>query len=132
MNYFTYGGMPRLLSFHTHEEKSKYLKELFSKTYSSDVVERNQISNDIDVLDDLLNIVSSSIGSLTNPNKLSNTYRSIKHVSIGNHTISKYLDYLMRLMNIKGMIFSLLAYISMPCLKIFMLLRMATAAWEEP
>lgn len=93
MNYFTYGGMPRLLSFHTHEEKSKYLKELFSKTYISDVVERNQISNDIDVLDDLLNIVSSSVGSLTNPNKLSNTFRSVKHVSIGNHTISKYLDY---------------------------------------
>lgn len=73
--------------------KSKYLKELFSKTYISDVVERNQISNDIDVLDDLLNIVSSSVGSLTNPNKLSNTFRSVKHVSIGNHTISKYLDY---------------------------------------
>jgi predicted AAA+ superfamily ATPase len=93
--YFTYGGMPRLLSFDKHEEKSKYLKDLFSKTYISDVIERNNISNSKDILEDLLNIISSSVGSLTNPTKLSNTFKSVKQIAISNITISNYLDYFM-------------------------------------
>lgn len=91
--YFTYGGMPSLLQKKTHEEKSKYLKDLFSKTYITDVIERNKIAGDQMVLEDLLNIVSSSVGSLTNPTKLSNTFRSVKQLSITPATISKYLDY---------------------------------------
>jgi predicted AAA+ superfamily ATPase len=91
--YYTYGGMPLVLSRKTHEEKSKYLKDLFTKTYISDVIEHNKINNEKDVLEDLLNIISSSIGSLTNPAKLSNTFRSVKKVSIVPATISKYLDY---------------------------------------
>ncbi len=63
--YFTYGGMPFVLSKKGHEEKSKYLKGLFTKTYITDVIERNKIKNDADILEDLLNILSSSIGSLT-------------------------------------------------------------------
>lgn len=91
--YYTYGGMPLVLSKKTHEEKSKYLKDLFTKTYLSDVLEHNHISNEELVLEDLLNIVSSSVGSLTNPTKLSNTFRSVKQMSIGPATIAKYLDY---------------------------------------
>ncbi len=91
--YFTYGGMPLVMSMKTHEDKSKYLRDLFSKTYMSDVLEHNSISNDQAVLEDLLNIVSSSIGSLTNPSKLSRTFQSVKNVSIKPTTIAKYLDF---------------------------------------
>jgi predicted AAA+ superfamily ATPase len=91
--YFTYGGMPLVLSRKTHEEKSKYLNDLFTKTYLSDVIERNRIANDEAILEDLLNIVSSSVGSLTNPTKLANTFQSLKQISIASNTISKYLDY---------------------------------------
>ena len=85
--------MPFVLSLKTHEERSKYLKDLFSKTYISDVLEHNKIENNQDVLEELLNIVSSAIGSLTNPNKLCNTFRSMRQVRVAPATISKYLDY---------------------------------------
>ena len=92
-DYYTYGGMPRVLSMDTHEEKSKYLRDLFTKTYIKDVVERNSILNGTEVLEDLLNIISSSVGSLTNPSKLSNTFSTEKHLSIAPATIDKYLNY---------------------------------------
>lgn len=91
--YYTYGGMPLVLSQKTHEEKSKYLKGLFAKTYITDVLEHNSILNEQAVLEDLLNIVSSSVGSLTNPTKLSNTFQSVKQISVNPSTIGKYLDY---------------------------------------
>ena len=91
--YYTYGGMPLILSKKTHEEKSKYLKDLFAKTYLSDVLEHNRIKNDQMILEDLLNIVSSAVGSLTNPTKLANTFQSVKQIPINANTISKYLDY---------------------------------------
>lgn len=91
--YYTYGGMPLVLSKKTHEEKSKYLKDLFTKTYLSDVLEHNHILNEQIVLEDLLNIVSSAVGSLTNPAKLANTFQSVKQISISPNTIGKYLDY---------------------------------------
>lgn len=91
--YYTYGGMPLILAKKTREEKSKYLKDLFAKTYISDVLEHNKILNEQAVLEDLLNIVSSSVGSLTNPTKLSNTFQSVKHISVSANTIGKYLDY---------------------------------------
>ncbi len=91
--YFTYGGMPVVLLRKTHEEKSKYLKDLFSKTYITDVIERHTILKDKEVLEELLNIISSSIGSLTNPTKLSNTFGSVKSLKISSETISTYLDY---------------------------------------
>lgn len=91
--YYTYGGMPLVLSKKTHEEKSKYLKDLFAKTYISDVLEHNKILNEGTVLEDLLNIVSSSVGSLTNPTKLSNTFKSVKQISVSSVTIGRYLDY---------------------------------------
>jgi len=85
--------MPVVLSRKTHEDKSKYLKDLFTKTYISDVVERHTILKDKEVLEELLNIVSSSIGSLTNPTRLSNTFKSVKKIKITSETISTYLDY---------------------------------------
>ena len=91
--YFTYGGMPFVMSKKTHEEKSNYLKGLFKKTYITDVIERNNIKNDAEILEDLLNILSSSVGSLTNPKKLSNTFQSVKNIKIHSATISKYIDY---------------------------------------
>lgn len=91
--YYTYGGMPLILSKRTHEEKSKYLKDLFAKTYITDVLEHNRVLNEQTVLEDLLNIVSSAVGSLTNPRKISNTFQSVKQMSITPNTLSKYLDF---------------------------------------
>ncbi len=92
-DYCTYGGMPVTLTLSSHEEKSQYLKDLFTGTYLKDVVERHEIQNDTGILEDLLNIVASAIGSLTNPSKLSNTFESEKHVKISSATIDKYLGY---------------------------------------
>lgn len=91
--YFVYGGMPFLLSLTTHQEKSKYLKNLFSQTYISDVIERWKLRGNKEVLEDILNILSSNIGSLTNPSKLSNTFKSEKKLEISPSTISLYIDY---------------------------------------
>lgn len=91
--YYTYGGMPVTLTLPTHEEKSRYLRDLFIRTYLKDVVERHSIQNETEVLEDLLNIVASAVGSLTNPTKLSNTFNSEKHLKIGSATIDRYLGY---------------------------------------
>lgn len=92
-DYYTYGGMPYTLSLVSHEQKSQYLRDLFTRTYLKDVVERHSIQNDTEVLEDLLNIVASTIGSLTNPTKLSNTFASEKKLKISSATIEKYLSY---------------------------------------
>lgn len=90
--YIVYGGMPYVLSLNSSEEKIEYLKNLFKETYIKDILERNDIKNNEDVIEELLNVISSSIGSLTNPLKLSNTFKSIKNVSISSNTINKYLN----------------------------------------
>ncbi len=90
--FMNYGGMPLVLQKKSHEEKAKYLKDLFSLTYMKDVVERNKLKADIEVLDELLNFVASAVGSLTNPSRLANTFQSVKHINIKNSSISKYLD----------------------------------------
>lgn len=91
--FVTYGGLPRIVSLKSDQSKSQYLQELIRKTYLTDVIERNHIQKDISVLDDLLNIVASSIGSLTNPKKLENTFASVKQKKIDDATISVYLSY---------------------------------------
>ena len=91
--YYTYGGMPVVLSKKNHDDKSKYLKDLFAKTYITDVIERHRILNNKEILEELLNIISSSIGSLTNPTKLSKTFKSVKNLNISSVTINTYLDY---------------------------------------
>ena len=93
VDYYTYGGMPIVSSLPSHEEKSQYLRNLFKRTYIKDVVERYNIQNDTAVLEDLLNITASAVGSLTNPTKLSKTFLSEKLIKISSATIDKYLDY---------------------------------------
>ena len=92
-DYYTYGGMPFVTSLETHEEKSRYLKDLFDRTYIKDVLERHEIKNDAAVLSILLDILASRIGSLTNPTKLSNTFKSERQIAIGSETIEKYIGY---------------------------------------
>lgn len=91
--YMTYGGLPRILSFGTDEQKSKYLTDLFKETYLKDLIEHNHIVNTTE-LEDLVNILASSVGSLTNPSKLEHTFRSVLKSEITSKTIKKYLDYL--------------------------------------
>lgn len=91
--YYTYGGMPLAVTKKTPEEKSKYLKDLFTGTYLKDVLERHTITNSTSDLEELLNIISSSIGSLTNPLNLSNTFKTVKKRNLAPETISTYLDY---------------------------------------
>lgn len=91
--YFLYGGLPIMLSLETDEEKSEYLKQLFDEVYINDIIERHKINN-VDGLNELINILSSSIGSLTNPSKLEDTFRSEKKVNLSDKTISTYIDYL--------------------------------------
>lgn len=91
--YVMYGGMPYIMSLESHEEKVSYLQGLFDKVYIADVLERRKLINDKAVLEDLLDLISSSVGSLTNPTKLANTFKSVKHISISSKTISRYLDY---------------------------------------
>ena len=92
-DYVVFGGMPYILSLDTFEEKSTYLKNLFEETYIKDIIERNKIQNSSDILDILLDFVSSAIGSLTNPLKLSNRFLSENKINISHNTISKYLSY---------------------------------------
>ena len=92
-DYYTYGGMPLATSLESHEEKSRYLKDLFERTYIKDVLERHEIKNDTEVLDILLDVLASGIGSLTNPSKLANTFKSERQIGIGSETIEKYIGY---------------------------------------
>ena len=92
-DYYTYGGMPLAISLESHEEKSRYLKDLFDRTYIKDVLERHEIKNDTEVLNILLDVLASGIGSLTNPSKLANTFKSERQIGIGSETIEKYIGY---------------------------------------
>lgn len=89
--YMVYGGIPLVLSQKTHEQKSAFLKSLFNEVYITDILGRNRIRNK-EELGELLDIVSSAVGSLTNSNKLAQTFKSIKNKSINKSTIKKYLD----------------------------------------
>ena len=92
--YVTYGGMPQILDNISEEQKSNYLNTLFNLTYIRDIVERNKIEKD-DILEALLNMLSSSVGSLTNPQKLYNTFISNGITRISKNTIISYLNYLL-------------------------------------
>lgn len=88
--YVTYGGMPLILSKKNDEEKSQYLKELFEQTYIKDIVERNNIQR-IDILDSLINMLASSVGSLTNPQKIFDTFKSKGEKELSLNTINSYI-----------------------------------------
>jgi hypothetical protein len=77
-----------------YEQKATYLNNLFNETYLVDIINRNHIRNEAE-LEELLNILSSNIGSLTNPRKLANTFKSVKGLSLTEPTIKTYLDYLL-------------------------------------
>lgn len=91
--YFTYGGLPVVAKLKNHEEKSKYLKDLFENTYIKDILERHDVRNEDEVLSTLLNILSSSVGSLTNPTNIANTFLTIEKLKISPNSITKYMEY---------------------------------------
>lgn len=91
--YQIYGGLPLIFKFDTEAEKKKFLKTIFQETYLSDIIARHKIRNRIE-LEELLNILSSNIGSLTNPQKISDTFKSIKKKTISSNTLKKYMEYL--------------------------------------
>lgn len=91
--YMLYGGLPQILSYTTEEQKVRFLKTLFDETYIKDIKERYDIRKDDD-LEELINIMASGIGALTNPNKLANTFRSEKKSAISYDTVKDYIDYL--------------------------------------
>lgn len=92
-NYLTFGGLPKIVDFQDDREKREYLHNLFETTYLKDIKERYTIKNDPE-LDELIDIMASSIGGLTNPTKLSNTFKSTKNASISAQTIQTYLEIL--------------------------------------
>ena len=91
--YYTFGGMPGLLNHHTPEQKVAYLQRLWNKTYLDDVVERNHVKNR-EALSDLADALCSSVGSLTNPNRISNILQSIQKAKINSETVGNYIAYL--------------------------------------
>ena len=91
--YLTFGGLPKIATMRGNEEKMKYLQTLFNKTYITDILERYKIKNE-EELEELINILASSIGGLINPNKLVKTFKSVKNVSISPNTLSFYLEIL--------------------------------------
>jgi len=91
--YLTFGGMPLVLSRKTDLEKMDYLKDLFNQTYFTDIVDRNQIKR-LDVLDAMVNLLASSVGSLTNPQKIHDTFKSKGTKELSINTINSYLSYL--------------------------------------
>ena len=91
--YLRYGGLPPVVLQPTDEEREKLLHSLINETYLIDILNRNRIKNDAE-LAELFQILASSIGALTNPQKLSNTFKSVKKVSISTTTLKNYIDYL--------------------------------------
>ncbi len=91
--YMLYGGLPKVATLPNAEKKMDYLRTIFAKTYITDIKERYKIKNDDD-LDELIDIIASGIGGLTNPSKLERTFHSVKHSDISHTTIKSYLDML--------------------------------------
>ncbi len=92
-DYYTYGGLPHVLTLGTSNKKIEYLKNLYSTVYVNDIVERYKLRGEAE-LRELIQVLASAIGSPTNPNKLANTFKSIKNVSLSNKTIDNYLTYI--------------------------------------
>lgn len=92
-DYYTYGGMPNVLTYASSVGKEDYLRGLFSTTYTKDIVDRNRLRNETG-LDELLDVVASGIGSFMNPTKLENTFRTKSNVKLSRHTIDQYIGHL--------------------------------------
>lgn len=91
--YVLYGGLPLILSKKTDEEKAKYLKDLFEQTYIKDIIERNNIGR-IDIIDSIINMLASAIGSLTNPQKIFDTFKSNGEKELSLNTVNSYIKYI--------------------------------------
>lgn len=91
--YMLYGGLPLIPGFQNAQQKADFLKSLFAETYLKDIIGRNKVRNRSE-LTELVNILAADIGSLTNPGKLSDTFRSVKKNTLSRNTIQKYIDYL--------------------------------------
>ena len=91
--YYTYGGLPGLRNHASAEQKVNYLQRLWKKTYLADVIERHKLRNE-DLLENLADVLCSSVGSLNNPTKLANTIQSVKQMKADRSTIDSYLSYL--------------------------------------
>ena len=92
-SYYTYGGLPYLASLNDNARKAEYLSSLNQTLYLKDIVERNKIANE-DEFSELMNVMASLIGSPCNPNKIANTFKSVKKVSLAPQTIAKYLSFM--------------------------------------
>lgn len=92
-DYMIYGGLPAVALMKTSEQKSSYLKTQLQNVYLKDLVERNNLNSDENI-GELLDIIASSISSLTNPTKLANTFKSIKNTSLSALTIDRYITYM--------------------------------------
>lgn len=93
LEYMQYGGLPKVVTTNDESEKKEYLQSLFVQTYLRDIKERYSIQLDHD-LEELIDVIASGIGTLTNPHKIQNTFRSVKQSSITQDTVKNYLDYM--------------------------------------
>ena len=93
LKYMQYGGLPKVVTTDDENEKKEYLQSLFVQTYLRDIKERYSIQLDHD-LEELIDVIASGIGTLTNPHKIQNTFRSVKQSSITQDTIKNYLDHM--------------------------------------
>ena len=91
--YYTFGGLPLVLSLETEQKKSEYMKNLYESVYLVDILERNKVRNKAE-FDELIRIIASSIGSPCNPTKLSNTFKSVKNITVSSASIARYLSYM--------------------------------------
>ena len=93
IEYMTYGGLPQVQTMTSAQERVDYLKGLFTHTYLKDIKERYHIKWDDD-LEELIRILASTIGGLTNPRKLADTFRTVKKSALSQSTIKEYIDFL--------------------------------------
>ena len=91
--YMIYGGLPQVVQFSTERQKAEYLKNIFTNVYLRDVVERNKLQN-VDEIGTLVDILASTIGTPTNPTRISNTFKSERGINYTNKTIANHIDYL--------------------------------------
>ena len=92
-DYYTYGGLPAVAKMETPEEKEAYLKDLYRTIYLKDIIERNRLQNE-EGLEEIFRVLASSMGTVVNPTKIANTFKSVANIKISSHTITKYIEYL--------------------------------------